>query len=106
MCVFALVLGMSASVSFGQDYSGFNLSPGETLVAVDGVPVSQEVCESGNCGPVRTTIRAVGNIVSSDGPIVGTVRTVRTTTANVIRRPVRTTGRLLGRIFRGGCCSG
>lgn len=65
-CVFALFCGMFSTVLFGQDYSGFNLQPGETLIAIDGVPVSQSVCRNGQCTPVRSTLKAVGEALTPE----------------------------------------
>jgi len=65
-CLFALICGMFTSILFGQDYSGFNLQPGETLIAIDGVPVGQTVCRNGQCTPVRSTIKAVAEVLSPE----------------------------------------
>lgn len=46
------------------DLSGFNLAPGEVLVSVNGVPVSQ-LRSAQSSGPIATIAQAAKNVVSS-----------------------------------------
>lgn len=61
LMLLCLSCGSAFAQSSANDY-GIALGPGETLVAVDGVPVEQlgsgSVCRGGTCTPVRSTIAA------------------------------------------------
>lgn len=61
LMLLCLSCGSAFAQSSANDY-GIALGPGETLVAIDGVPVEQlrsgSVCRGGTCTPVRSTIAA------------------------------------------------
>lgn len=94
--VLSLLVG-SAAAANPTDLSGFNLNPGERIVAIDGVPVEGAVAQGSQRGqgqvrqashqPVRAIARnIVGNLVPSGMPFSHTPGETALDKANYERR--------------------